>query len=667
MNRIKLLPIVMGVSGVLAQNDVTADYLQNANFDTTPTFVDETGNTTADVSTANENAYVIPGWTINASSEGYFRCSTVNYGLTFATLPGVMNGVNPPVADLNGATDGAVLMLSTAWSADGVLTQKVTLPAGCYKLQFDVMNQNPDQTILENRFGFLPEGGEAQYGTTTLFASEWTVETVEFQLTEETTGYICLGSRAANTGSGKVAKLAIDNVKLLYQKVSKDDLEPIIRTASETLVPGSTGEAYLQAAIDAANKVYTSASPAPADVLAAKDALVEALSMYESSALASILIDGEALTDFSATQLEYVIKTAVGEWPVIEANALAEEAGAQVVIGEWDKTIGHVEITVTSGKGFPSQVYVIKANPDYLTGWAIDGDTSKSPYDAGWRSTDAAQKWSADLSADQNTYAMYRDNLSVGRVFIHPRSEAVFSFPLKGLIKGQIYTVSCRTAKMSGSGTRPTVLAVNTKADGTGDVLGSNDKGAAKWPSSTLHTFSFAAPADGDYYLTWETPAGGDGDRSLAWDFTMVRTGEALNVKFDSQGGTLVETQFLSEGGVITEPAVPEKEGYEFDGWWYDEDGFLSKWNFALPVEGSMVLVAHWKQITGVANTAQTRKMSIEVAQNGVMLHCAASQRVVVYNTQGALLYHAQLKAGNHYVALPQGVAIINGEKVVIK
>ena len=75
-------------------------------------------------------------------------------------------------------------------------------------------------------------------------------------------------------------------------------------------------------------------------------------------------------------------------------------------------------------------------------------------YDAGWRCSDENFEWSTDV-ADQNTKGTYRDDLNVGRVFIHPQNEAIFSYPIAYLKAGQVYTFSCSSSKMSGKENRP--------------------------------------------------------------------------------------------------------------------------------------------------------------------------------------------------------------------
>ena len=65
-------------------------------------------------------------------------------------------------------------------------------------------------------------------------------------------------------------------------------------------------------------------------------------------------------------------------------------------------------------------------------------------------------------------------------------------------------------------------------------------------------------------------------------------------VTFDSKGGTDVASQDCMYADLVAEPEPPTREGYDFSGWYYDENcQYL--WNFdEFQVEGSMTLYAGW-------------------------------------------------------------------------
>lgn len=66
-------------------------------------------------------------------------------------------------------------------------------------------------------------------------------------------------------------------------------------------------------------------------------------------------------------------------------------------------------------------------------------------------------------------------------------------------------------------------------------------------------------------------------------------------VKFDSRGGSEVASQTIKEGGYVTEPKEPTREGYSFDGWYWSR----KEWDFNKnTVTRSITLVANWKPVS---------------------------------------------------------------------
>lgn len=66
-------------------------------------------------------------------------------------------------------------------------------------------------------------------------------------------------------------------------------------------------------------------------------------------------------------------------------------------------------------------------------------------------------------------------------------------------------------------------------------------------------------------------------------------------VTFDNEGTRT--TAIIDNGAKLTAPAAPTKEGYRFDGWYYDNSGGKAKWDFdAGTVTRAMTLKAEWVQ-----------------------------------------------------------------------
>lgn len=66
-------------------------------------------------------------------------------------------------------------------------------------------------------------------------------------------------------------------------------------------------------------------------------------------------------------------------------------------------------------------------------------------------------------------------------------------------------------------------------------------------------------------------------------------------VTFDNEGTKTQE--IIDAGSKLTEPTAPTKEGYRFDGWYYDNNGGKAKWDFGTDtVTRAMTLMAKWVQ-----------------------------------------------------------------------
>ena len=71
-----------------------------------------------------------------------------------------------------------------------------------------------------------------------------------------------------------------------------------------------------------------------------------------------------------------------------------------------------------------------------------------------------------------------------------------------------------------------------------------------------------------------------------------------FTVKFDSNGGTIVENQTITKGEKATRPSDPIKEGYTFDGWYLDLND-ASEYDFNSEVTKDITLEAKWEVATG--------------------------------------------------------------------
>ena len=131
------------------------------------------------------------------------------------------------------------------------------------------------------------------------------------------------------------------------------------------------------------------------------------------------------------------------------------------------------------------------------------------------------------------------------------------------------------------------------------------DGGKVTKPADPTRTgFTF----DGWYYK--------QGGKEIDWNFgnqvkgdikLYARWIEQHTVTFDSRGGSSVESQTVPDGGKVTKPANPSKEGYVFDCWLYkiSKNTYLP-WNFdQYPVKGDITLYASWIEMHTVAFDSQ--------------------------------------------------------------
>lgn len=79
-----------------------------------------------------------------------------------------------------------------------------------------------------------------------------------------------------------------------------------------------------------------------------------------------------------------------------------------------------------------------------------------------------------------------------------------------------------------------------------------------------------------------------DQDHTL---YPVIKSGYWL--RFDSQGGTSVDSQFVISGETTAEPIAPTRYGYQFDGWYTEAEGG-TKYNFGQSLTADTKLYAHW-------------------------------------------------------------------------
>ena len=252
-----LLLVAGGGTGAVAQSpaqgdgymDVTADYLQNADFETEPIAFQTVGGTPNPLATASSDgrAYEVPGWTGPEKKDAWARWGTAKYGMDLGS-PDVLNGI---VFPYESERKGAYLALSGAYEGEATQYQTVTLPPGNYALVYEAYNMGVENGVGKNFFGFEPQDGTAVYSARTSYPAEWITDTVFISLSSESTVNVKIGLRGIGGGSGSQAKLAVDNVRLLYKELGAEQLAAPLAEAA-ALLEAAEGMNYAKTALEKA-------------------------------------------------------------------------------------------------------------------------------------------------------------------------------------------------------------------------------------------------------------------------------------------------------------------------------------------------------------------------------------------------------------------------------
>ncbi len=90
-----------------------------------------------------------------------------------------------------------------------------------------------------------------------------------------------------------------------------------------------------------------------------------------------------------------------------------------------------------------------------------------------------------------------------------------------------------------------------------------------------------------------------DFNTAISQDTTLTANWEKVQeqiktytVTFETEGGSSVKAQIVEEGKTATRPQDPKKDGYTFNGWYYNNVQF----NFGTKITSNVTLVANWKK-----------------------------------------------------------------------
>jgi hypothetical protein len=202
-------------------NDITVLVLKNAGFDASPVTYDVAGtlntnavNMWAGLNYSSAFAYNVANWT-NRSIVAGNSTFTATYAYGSAAK---LNAITIPATDKNGISTGACLGVSSGWGIGNTVqfTQKVSMPAGRYILNYDAYNGNTTSTTVVSNLSGFRNGATTMYDATTNFASSaWTTPSVAASFSTPFQGEVSVGACCSNASSNAGPKLLIDNVRIL--------------------------------------------------------------------------------------------------------------------------------------------------------------------------------------------------------------------------------------------------------------------------------------------------------------------------------------------------------------------------------------------------------------------------------------------------------------------
>ncbi|MBR0384175.1 MAG: InlB B-repeat-containing protein, partial [Eubacteriaceae bacterium] len=153
---------------------------------------------------------------------------------------------------------------------------------------------------------------------------------------------------------------------------------------------------------------------------------------------------------------------------------------------------------------------------------------------------------------------------------------------------------------------KPIVYQLNLDANGGKFKDGSKEKTERRTINeniSIIYTDNFTPTRENYLFMGWSTAKKTD-EGEYFEDKTMPPLNLTLyadwyeipfvEITFDTQGGTVLPTQFVRSGQKITKPNDPQKTGYVFEGWYTDPE-HKARWNFNDPATDSITLYANWR------------------------------------------------------------------------
>ncbi len=118
---------------------------------------------------------------------------------------------------------------------------------------------------------------------------------------------------------------------------------------------------------------------------------------------------------------------------------------------------------------------------------------------------------------------------------------------------------------------------------------------ATKPANPTKEDFVFAGWYLGEVLFDFDEPVNEDVTLIALWE-AVLPSNLVVTVTFDTDGGTpLIDEIVIDKGSKVTKPADPVKDGYTFEGWYYNN----KKHNFNDVIDEDITLTAKWDKVVG--------------------------------------------------------------------
>lgn len=246
--------VTSAINAVTLLNGYEKLTIANGTFDTDINIAADGTNSGTSI---QETVFKITDWTWDGTfAATASHAATAVYGASSSSIKGTCS-TNSPAADMFGESEGGTLQMSSGWGDMVRYTQDVKLPAGKYVFYYEAYNANTATGLDANYFGIrnlsvVPSDVKATSGdpsakqgtgdiiyanenTKTFDSGEWTASAMSFTLVQnEDNAKVAIGligGKANVQGSGKAAKLWVDNVEVYYIPATMETYE---RTATSS-------------------------------------------------------------------------------------------------------------------------------------------------------------------------------------------------------------------------------------------------------------------------------------------------------------------------------------------------------------------------------------------------------------------------------------------------